>query len=219
MCKLAPIILLWASSAVCLPAGEKMAAGDVDDVVKSPQPSPNLRSLIITKADFAGRRSKSQALPAKLPEPFVVSTSLNVRDRGRKGRTWLDDDGRTVVVEGVRVPDDESDRVTWRNGRVINNVFVPYPSSNRGAATRRTGKSAPLNDQVALSAEEAQAYAPPQPAANGRDYQYHAGSTKQGRPVYYVVEEPESLHQDRSPYTYEPADTYTSFESQVQNAY
>ena len=30
-----------------------------------------------------------------------------------------------IVPAGIRVPDDESDRVTWRNGRVINNIFFP----------------------------------------------------------------------------------------------
>lgn len=31
------------------------------------------------------------------------------------------------------MPDDESDRVTWRNGRVINNVFVPYENGEKSA--------------------------------------------------------------------------------------
>lgn len=57
--------------------------------------------------------------------------------------------------------------------------------------------------------------------AEQRDYSYHAGSTDQGRPVYYVVEdEPESgLHSDRSPYYYEPADTYTSLNQGQQQQY
>ena len=33
--------------------------------------------------------------------------------------------------------------------------------------------------------------------------------------MYYVVEEPDSLHSDRSPYDFEPADTHTSLSSQV----
>ncbi len=64
-----------------------------------------------------------------------------------------------------------------------------------------------------------------QPQAQARDYTYHAGSTDTGRPVYYVVEEEErtgqeELHSDRSPYTYEPADTHTSLVADyTQQAY
>ncbi len=101
----------------------------------------DIRSRIITKHDFINRRgSKSQPLPPRLPEPFIVSTELNVRDApgvggSRRGRTWTDASGATVV-EGVRVPDDESDRVTWRNGRVINNVFVPYVDSDEARSRK-----------------------------------------------------------------------------------
>eukprot|EP00095_Tigriopus_kingsejongensis_P007147 maker-scaffold300_size216557-snap-gene-1.28 protein:Tk07147 transcript:maker-scaffold300_size216557-snap-gene-1.28-mRNA-1 annotation:"hypothetical protein DAPPUDRAFT_313644" len=35
---------------------------------------------------------------------------------------------------------------------------------------------------------------------------FNSGSHVKGRPIYYVVEEPDSLHSDRSPYAYEPAD-------------
>ncbi len=62
-----------------------------------------------------------------------------------------------------------------------------------------------LADQVAVETERRE-----EPTAQARDYTYHAGSTNAGRPVYYVVEEDENLHSDRSPYTYEPADTHTS---------
>ncbi len=57
--------------------------------------------------------------------------------------------------------------------------------------------------------------------AQQRDYSYHAGETNQGRPVYYVVEdEPESgLHEDRSPYYYEPADSHTSLSQQGYGGY
>ncbi len=82
---------------------------------------PNIRSLLITKHNFAQRQRKSH-LPPRVPEPFVVSTQLNVKDlnganpTSRRGRTWTDGDGHTVV-EGVRVPDDESDKVNPCNSR------------------------------------------------------------------------------------------------------
>merc|ERR1712025_1151405 len=56
---------------------------------------------------------------------------------------------------------------------------------------------------------------PPEEFKQSRDYKYHAGATDEGRPVYYVVEEPDSLHSDRSPYDFEPADTHTSLSSHV----
>ena len=43
-------------------------------------------------------------------------------------------------------------------------------------------------------------------SSEARDYNFKAGNTQSGRPVYYVVEEPDSLHADRSPYNFEPAD-------------
>jgi hypothetical protein len=47
-------------------------------------------------------------------------------------------------------------------------------------------------------------------SSEARDYNFKAGNTKTGRPVYYVVEEPDSLHADRSPYNFEPADNQVS---------
>ena len=165
-----------------------------------------LRSRIITKHNFMNfhRKKKSGNFEPKVPKPFVISTQLNVRDSssGRRGRTWTDGDG-TTVVEGIRMPDDESDRVTWRNGRVINNVFIPNEVFE---AQGRQGKVYSYPDQVATADQSQQ---------KTRDYKYHAGNTDNGRPVYYVVEEPDSLHSDRSPYTYEPADIQTSISSQV----
>jgi len=85
------------------------------------------RPKIITKHHFMRERKSSLVA---IPKPFVVSTELNVRlpadhSSGRRNaRTWKQHDGSTVI-EGIRVPDDESDRTTWRNGRVINNIFFP----------------------------------------------------------------------------------------------
>ena len=38
------------------------------------------------------------------------------------------------------MPDDESDRVTWRNGRVINNIFFP---DDPGAESANADESVP----------------------------------------------------------------------------
>jgi hypothetical protein len=48
-----------------------------------------------------------------------------------------------------------------------------------------------------------------------RDYNYKGGKTQNGRPIYYVAEEPDSLHADRSPYNFEPADNQDSFTGAV----
>jgi hypothetical protein len=42
----------------------------------------------------------------------------------RRGRSYSDGRGN-VVVEGIRRSEDTSDQISHRNGRYINNVFVP----------------------------------------------------------------------------------------------
>merc|ERR1719225_52566 len=96
---------------------------------KSKLSQEELRASLITKDNVAeylqSQRHKKAMQQQKVPEPFVISTSLNVGRPVRQSRTYFDEDG-TAVVEGVRMPDDPvKDKVTWRNGRVINNVFVP----------------------------------------------------------------------------------------------
>ncbi len=205
-----------------------------------------VRASLITKdniAEYLAKQRQAKRIAGNqplVPKPFTVTTSLNVRDSAsgsRKSRTFFDEDG-TPVVEGVRMPDDESDRVTWRNGRVINNIFVPngapvppeavaasLPQRNRQPKSfnyddfyrNRPGVRHRLNDNMAVESRSDQVFVEP-PAGFGqsqtpkeaRDYKYHAGNTNSGRPVYYIVEEPDSLHSDRSPYDFEPADTHTS---------
>ena len=174
--------------------------------------------FLITKENFMPSSQREDKSVLKVPKPFVVSTQLNVRssETGRRGRTYKDSDG-AVVVEGVRMPDDESDRITWRNGRVINNIFVPNPvsASSEGvpnaapeglARIRRKGKASPLEDAQQQQQQRQQ-------RQQQRDLSYRAGQTNSGRPVYYVVDQAtagEELHADRSPYQFEPADRRVS---------
>merc|ERR1719203_2487058 len=85
-----------------------------------------------------------------------------------------------------------------------------------------------MRDNMAIESRSDQVYVKPpadfspqklQPqesrGQSARDYNFHGGDTSEGRPVYYVVEEPDSLHSDRSPYDFEPADTHTSLSSHV----
>ena len=66
------------------------------------------RPKIITKHHFM-RERKSSLVP--IPKPFVVSTELNVRlpsDSGRRGRTWKQHDGSTVIEGKGRKNQSES---------------------------------------------------------------------------------------------------------------
>ena len=68
----------------------------------------NERPKIITKHHFM-RERKSSLVP--IPKPFVVSTELNVRlpsDSGRRGRTWKQHDGSTVIEGKGRKNQSES---------------------------------------------------------------------------------------------------------------
>lgn len=77
-------------------------------------------------------------LRVDVPEPVVVSSipvnfdknsdrmSKKVKQGRSKQLMKIDSDG-IPVIEGIRMPDDEEDKVkTWRNGRVINGIFIPY---------------------------------------------------------------------------------------------
>jgi hypothetical protein len=89
-----------------------------------------IRASLITKdnfkAYFAEKRQEKSSFNQKLPKPFVIKTNLKFGSNSgsRRGRSFQDSHGSTIV-EGVRVPDDNTDTITHRNGRFINNIFVP----------------------------------------------------------------------------------------------
>ena len=126
-------------------------AKPVDDVAKS---QADIRASLITKhnvMEFLENNRKQKQLSSadvKLPAPFIVSTSLNIAGNdGRRGRSY---------------PDGQGNKTTYRNGRFINNVFVPADAPLPAEITVstavdekksvRAGKSMSDDDEVSLAA-------------------------------------------------------------------
>jgi len=141
-----PRALLWVASLfLVLATAPSSLSRPVEKDAEYWRNQAKVRATLITKDNFKQqnnpriREEKSGLVP--LPEPFVISTALNI-DTGsssnggggsgsRSGRSGFEskkttpEEEKSILVEGIRLPDDESDRVTHRNGRFINNVFVP----------------------------------------------------------------------------------------------
>ena len=144
-----------------------------------------LRASLITKdnvAQYLANQRQKKAFSQKLPEPFVITTSLNVHSKdenSRQSRTYFDKDGATVI-EGVRMPDDPSDKTTFRNGRFINNVFVPNVPEPVDVQSRQPkqfnfddfykGRKRLLPDNMAMESRSDQVYVEPPPNFQVRFY-------------------------------------------------
>ena len=69
-----------------------------------------IRASLITKDNVAQyleaqRQKKALENNPILPEPFVVTTSLNIREKNsntRNSRTWFDKEDGAIVIEGKR---------------------------------------------------------------------------------------------------------------------
>jgi len=165
------------------------------------------------------------------------------------------------VIQGERMPDDETDKVVHRNGRFINNVFVPNnqkielpevtitskASSLVSPQLRRSGRSynslssepnsassdpdLPFSfsfsdfytgreqdsrDAMALESRQNPVYAQPDRQIDlltdrqSPAYTEPEPILQDQKPVFFIPESPDSLHADRSPYTFEPADSHGS---------
>lgn len=97
-------------------------------------------NLILSENGESFNSSLNETTAVSLPEPVDVSTSLDHQEKdaspsigGVISHVQIDTDG-VPVIEGVRMPDDPTDTKIWRNGRVLNNVFISSESSTEGAS-------------------------------------------------------------------------------------
>lgn len=276
------------------------------------QVNTRIRPKIITKYDFLQSRHKKSHL--EIPKPIVISSGIKITDpqtkkepespNSRTGRQLGSIRSRKAkanfsikraldsapVIQGERRPDDITDRVNHRNGRFINNVFIPnnveveLPAEfivnsdrqrykirespvaswsfsrsarshnqdkepleksagrqrgrgNRNGGKERGGRNLPfsfnfqdyyvgreqdLPDTMALESRQDEVYALPEFSSSGRESSYNPVSPvytpqspkSSSSPVYYVNQDLEDLHADRSPYMFEPADTQSTYTDQ-----
>jgi len=92
------------------------------------------------------------------------------------------------VIDGVRMPDDARDLIVFRNGKFIRNSFIP------GDSTVSIKLDEPKKIKTVMKLRR-----------RGRSRNSVDDQQTLPNSVYYLPEDPLTLHSDRSPYNYEPS--------------
>lgn len=157
-----------------------------DAAASAPPPYP-ARQAAAPRIAKAAAASSNVRVPAPVNiQSSTVLVKPAAAEQAKKSRSLMKIDAEGIpVIEGVRVPDDEDDKIhTWRNARVINGVLVPnnvtvnataasqpaaapppppsgFPASLDAAAVKKLAESTAQSPWIPTSPDGANVVAPP----------------------------------------------------------
>jgi hypothetical protein len=178
---------------------------DIINIVASPKDlgSSSSRLEQVSKiSEENNREEKSFNVP---PPVYIRSSPMSIKgeaqrteDFWKRGRSvmQISSDG-IPVIHGVRMPDDESDRETWRNARVINGILVrhekPDIEIDSGDKHKITGKATTHLEDTSTNKERKKGSEPLQPSSylehsvkKKNQHAYPHGSDTHSRILEYI---------------------------------